>query len=163
MLRRPNAQTLHLAYHFDFRPERNPYLPHLEAIPLSPFWATLATQPRGSLRIAVAPFYFESYDWDAPRWERESGQTVVPGYLTGLCMDQRWGEVPPDPRYRFRNAVHLSEAARPRAERCRLRRMAEAVHALARRQAAADRRRHRLVRAPAVRRRSAPPSTRMPR
>jgi hypothetical protein len=36
---------------------------------------------------------------------------VVPGFLTGLCMDQRWGEVPPDPRYRFRNAVHLSEAA----------------------------------------------------
>lgn len=111
MLRRPNAQTLHLAYHFDFRPERNPVLPHLEAIPLSPFWATLAAEPRGSVRIAVAPFYFESYDWDAPRWERASGQTVVPGYLTGLCMDQRWGEVPPDPRYRFRNAVHLSEAA----------------------------------------------------
>lgn len=111
MLRRPNAQTLHLVYHFDFRPGRNPYLPHLEAIPLSPFWATLAAEPRGSLRVAVAPFYFESYDWDAPRWERESGQTVVPGFLTGLCMDQRWGEVPPDARYRFRNAVHLSAGA----------------------------------------------------
>jgi hypothetical protein len=111
MLRRPNAQILHLAHHFDFRPEHNPALPHLDAIPLSPFWARLAAQqPRGA-RIAVAPFYFESYDWDAPRWERISGRSVVPGYLTGLCMDQRWGEVPPDPRYRFRNAVHLAEGA----------------------------------------------------
>jgi hypothetical protein len=111
MLRQTNAQTLHLAYHFEFRPERNPLLPHLAAIPLSPFWAGLAALPRDSMRIAVAPFYFESYDWDAPRWERLGGQTVVPGYLTGLCMDQRWGEVPPDPRYRFHNAVHLAEGA----------------------------------------------------
>ena len=29
-------------------------------------------QPAGSLRIAAAPFYFESYDWDAPRWEAVS-------------------------------------------------------------------------------------------
>lgn len=112
MLRRPNAQILHLAHHFDFRRERNPTLPHLEAIPLSPFWSRLAAQPSGGMRVAVAPFYFESYDWDAPRWERLSGRTVVPGYLTGLCMDQRWGEVPPDPRYRFGNAVHLAEGAR---------------------------------------------------
>ena len=111
LLRRPNAQTLHLAYHFDYRPAHNPYLPHLEAIPLSPFWAGLAAHPRGSMRVAVAPFYFESYDWDAPRWERLGGQTVLPGYVTGLCMDQRWGEVPPDPRYRFRNAVHLADRA----------------------------------------------------
>jgi Dolichyl-phosphate-mannose-protein mannosyltransferase len=112
MLRRPNAQTLHLAYHFDFRRERNPALPHLDAIPLSPFWTRLAAQPSGGPRVAVAPFYFESYDWDAPRWENLSGRTVVPGYLTGLCMDQRWGEVPPDARYRFDNAVHLAEGAR---------------------------------------------------
>ena len=61
------------------------------------------------MRIAAAPFYFESFDWDAPRWERVSGQTVVPGYLTGLCVDRRWGEVPHDARFRFRNAVHLAD------------------------------------------------------
>lgn len=89
----------------------NPYVPHLEGIPLSPFWAGLAANPQGSLRVAAAPFYFESYDWDAPRWERTSGQTVLPGLLTGLCVEQRWGEVPPDPRFRFDNAVHLADRA----------------------------------------------------
>jgi hypothetical protein len=111
ILRRPGAHALHLVHHFDFRPDMNPYVPHVEGIPLSPFWAELAARPRGSLRIAVAPFYFESYDWDALRWERTSGQAVLPGFLTGYCVEQRWGEVPPDPRFRFDNAVHLADAA----------------------------------------------------
>jgi hypothetical protein len=83
----------------------------MEKIPLSPFWASLAALPRGSLRIAAAPFYFESYDWDAPRWERISGQSVIPGFLTGLCLQNRPGEVPQTPAFRFRNAVHLADSA----------------------------------------------------
>ncbi len=109
LLRDPNAQTLHLTYHFDFRPAANPYLTQMESIPLSPFWAKLEALPPGSVRVAAAPFYFESYDWDAPRWERLSGQTVLPGYVTGLCVDRRFGEVPADPLFRFRNAVHLAD------------------------------------------------------
>jgi len=110
LLRRPNAQTQHLVNYIDFRPDHNPYVPQFAAMPLSPFWADLAARPPGSVRIAAAPFYFESYDWDAPRWERLSTQTVVPGYLTGLCVDRRAGEMPRDPRYRFANAVHLADA-----------------------------------------------------
>ena len=110
MLRHPNAQTLHALYHFDFRPETNPYLTWFEDhIPLSPFWASLAVRPAGSVRVAAAPFYFESFNWDAPRWERVSRQTVLPGYLTGLCVERRWGEVPQGPMFRFRNAVHLAD------------------------------------------------------
>ena len=109
MLRRPNAQTLHAMYHFDFRPDRNPYLKWFDQVPLSPFWAGLAVRPAGSIRVAAAPFYFESFNWDAPRWERVSGQTVLPGYLTGLCVERRWGEVPLGPMFRFRNAVHLAD------------------------------------------------------
>jgi len=110
LLRHPNAQTVHFVHYLDFRAEHNAYLPHIESIPMSPFWATLATQPAGTLRVAAAPFYFESYDWDAPRWERASRQTVIPGLLTGLCVDRRWGEVPQAPEFRFRNAVHLADA-----------------------------------------------------
>ena len=117
LTRHPNAQTVHLVYHVDFRPERNPYLPYMAKIPLSPFWARLASEPRGSVRIAAAPFYFESYDWDAPRWERVSGQTVMPGFLTGLCVDARAGEVPRTPLYRFANAVHLVDATALAAHR----------------------------------------------
>ena len=110
IVRYSRAQSLHLLYHVDFRPDHNPYLPYMAKIPLSPFWTRLAAAPRGSLRIAAAPFYFESYDWDAPRWERISGQTVIPGFLTGLCVDARAGEVPQSARFRFRNAVHLADA-----------------------------------------------------
>jgi len=117
LTRHPNAQTVHLVYHVDFRPERNPYLPYMAKIPLSPFWASLASEPRGSVRVAAAPFYFESYDWDAPRWERVSGQTVIPGFLTGLCVDLRGGEVPRTPLYRFANAVHLADASALAAHR----------------------------------------------
>jgi hypothetical protein len=109
MLRYPSTQTDGLVYYMDFRPAKNPFLPYIEAIPLSPFWQTLATQPPGSLRIAAAPFYFESYNWDAARWERVSHQRVLPGYLTGLCVSQRWGEVPQSPLFDFRNAVHLAD------------------------------------------------------
>jgi hypothetical protein len=111
LLRHPNSQTQHLVNYIDFRPEANPYVPQFAAMPLSPWWATLAARPRGSLRIAAAPFYFESYDWDAPRWERLGGQTVIPGYLTGLCVPRRGGELPRDPRYRFANAARLADAA----------------------------------------------------
>jgi hypothetical protein len=108
MLRFPNTQTLQATFHFDFRPEANPFLPRTAATPLSPYWAGLARNRPGSLRIAAAPFYFESYNWDAPRWEELSRQTVLPGYLTGLCLERRPGEVPDTAEFRFRNAVHLA-------------------------------------------------------
>jgi len=109
MVRTPNAQTLHLVHHFDFRPAKNAYLAYMEKIPLSPFWTTLAAAPRGSLRVAVAPFHYESYNWDAPRWEEISGQWIIPGFLTGLCVSQRYGELPRSPHFRFANAVHLAD------------------------------------------------------
>ncbi len=117
LFQRPNAQTQHLVNYIDFRPDHNPYVPQFEATPLSPFWSSLRHWPAGSLRIAAAPFYFESFDWDAPRWERLSGQTVLPGYLTGLCVKERAGEVPQDSRFHFDNAVHLADTAEMRAKR----------------------------------------------
>ena len=81
----------------------------MEKIPLSPFWARLATLPVGSVRVAASPFYFESYNWDAPRWERLGRQMVLPGYLTGLCVDSHAGEVPRDRAFRFENAVHIAD------------------------------------------------------
>jgi len=109
MLRYPSTQTNGLVFYMDFRPAKNLFLPYTEAIPLSPFWQSLAGEPAGSQRIAAAPFYFESYNWDAARWERLSHQRVLPGYLTGLCVDQRGGEVPQSPLFDFRNAVHLAD------------------------------------------------------
>ncbi len=107
---RPNRHALHMQYYFDFRPGHNAYAPHLAAIPDTGFWRLLARYPANTLEIAAAPFYFESFNWNAPEWERESGQAVIPGYLSGLCVDWRWGEVPTDRRFDFRNAVHLGDS-----------------------------------------------------
>lgn len=117
LIREPNSHTLHLAYHFDFRPDRNPYFTRAADIPLSPFWASLQALPPNSMQLAVAPAYFESFNWDGPRWERLSRQTVVPAYLIGLCTGRRFGEVPRDARFRFANAVHLADDTSLRAHR----------------------------------------------
>ena len=107
----PNGNSLHLLYAFDFRPERNPVIAHMAAIPLSPWWATLAARPRASLAIAVAPFPTESAGWDAPRWQRLSQQRILSAFLTPLCASPRANEVPDDARFAFRNAVHLANVA----------------------------------------------------
>ena len=111
LVQHPNSNTLHSVYQFDYRPEHNPVVTLMDGIPLSPWWATLASQPRDSLRIAAAPFPLNSGGWDAPRWEHESGQRVLQGFLNTLCANPRPVEVPDDPRFRFRNAVHLGDDA----------------------------------------------------
>jgi hypothetical protein len=106
----PNSHMTHSWFQFDFRRDHNKHAGYMEqTLPQSSFWGSLAGRPAGSLRIAVAPFYFESYFWDAPRWERESRQRVVPAFMEGYCTRGRLGEVPRNGRFRFRNAVHLAQ------------------------------------------------------
>jgi Dolichyl-phosphate-mannose-protein mannosyltransferase len=107
---RPTTYRLGIEFHYDFREHRNAVLAAQRTIPLSPFWRTLADHPRNSIVVAAAPFVFESYDWDAARWERVSHQRVVPGWLTGLCVDRRPGELPVRDGLRFSNAVRLADA-----------------------------------------------------
>jgi hypothetical protein len=76
--RHPTSNRLGIASLYDFRPGPNPARETVSHIPMSPFWQSLAAQPRGSIVVAAAPFRFESYDWDAPRWERKSAQRVNP-------------------------------------------------------------------------------------
>jgi hypothetical protein len=117
VLARPNGNSLHALYEFDFRPTHNPILALMDGIPLSPWWARLAEHPPGSIAIAVAPFPTESVGWDAPRWQRLSRQRVLSGFLTPLCANPRANEVPDDPRFAFRNAVHLGDVAELAAQR----------------------------------------------
>jgi len=110
-LRQPNRHASHIAYYFDFRSGAHPINERLDGIPRSEFWRTLRAYPAGSRTLAVAPFYFESFDSAVPRWERESGQSIIPGLLSGLCVDWRWGEVPPSYPFDLRNAARLSDPA----------------------------------------------------
>lgn len=108
----PNSQVTHSRFQFDFRPAHNRVARYQRAtLPDSPFWSGLDQAPRNSMSIAAAPFYFETYHWGAPRWERASGQRVRPAFLTGFCADQRFGEVPDDGRFPLRNAYWLSRIA----------------------------------------------------
>jgi hypothetical protein len=106
-LRYPNSYTQDVYFQYDYREATNAARVGAAGISNSPFWATLASAPAGSLTIAVAPFHYATWEWPAAIWERDSRQRVVPAYLWGACVETRHGEVPPDRRFAFRNAVHL--------------------------------------------------------
>lgn len=109
----PNSHVTHSRFQFDFRPGHNRIARYQRAtLAGSAFWSRLSSEPRASLRIAAAPFYFETYHWDAPRWEQASEQRVRPAFLTGYCAERRFGEVPDDGRFPLRNAWWLSRIVR---------------------------------------------------
>ena len=108
-MHQPNSYTLHSAFQTDYRIHRDGVKEFMrDNIPLSPWWQILQAAP-GQAPIAVAPYQFVSYLWDAPRWEASSGRRVLPGLLTGLCVEQRFGEATRDPRFRFHNTVYLGD------------------------------------------------------
>jgi hypothetical protein len=109
-LRFPNSNTLHLETQMDYRASENSFIPFIRKFPLSPFWASLASAPAGSITVAVAPFRFESFDWPAPVWESVSRQRVIPAFLSGTCEPWLYGNTPNDARFRFRNAAHVADA-----------------------------------------------------
>lgn len=104
----PNTNVRHLKYTFEFREEKNEITQFMQSRPLSKFWYSLADNPLQK-KIAVAPWYFKSFYWDAPRWEKASKQYIIPGYLLGLCVKQRMGEVPNNARFDFRNVSYLDD------------------------------------------------------
>lgn len=108
MMRNPNSYSLHPLNFIDLRSDRNPYLRRFAAFPSSDVWTQLA-DPSTHGTIAVAPFHFESFNWEGPLWERESGRRVIPGYLAGLCSASGFGETPDIALFDLRNAAHLAK------------------------------------------------------
>lgn len=107
-LAKPNSNTLHSVFRFDFRESENLIMRYQRDFPVSAFWQGLASLPPDTVKIAATPFSFETNHWDAVRWEQVSKQRVMPGYLLGLCGDRRWGEVPAEGGFEFRNAGYLA-------------------------------------------------------
>jgi hypothetical protein len=108
LLRQPNSNTLHPVFYFEFRPENNAINQYLLKHSYSDFWKSFSNSPPQSKKIAVAPWYFESHFWHAPIWEETSNQYAVPGFLLGLCVKERAGEVPDSSRFRFQNVSYLA-------------------------------------------------------
>ncbi len=111
LLHRPNSYTSSIVAQFDNRPAHNIAADRMGRMEDSPFWERLAREPVESMRIAVAPYQFESFNWNGAHWERISGQRVVPAWLTGTCRDRRFGEMPHEQRFVPRNAVYIADAA----------------------------------------------------
>ncbi|QJR15564.1 glycosyltransferase family 39 protein [Usitatibacter palustris] len=111
LLHEPNSYTQHSYFQLDYRVERNPVRKFLPTLPKSGLWNAIAAAPPESLTIAVAPFRYATYEWPAPYWELIGHQRVIPAFLWGTCEATRYGEVPPDSRFRFQNAVHVSSEA----------------------------------------------------
>jgi hypothetical protein len=110
VLRQPNSYTVHSMFQVDFRSKPDSIGEIMRtSIPLSPWWGKLRAGGKESVLIAVAPFQYFSPRWDAPRWEHQGKQRIIPGYLSGLCQVQRDGELPHDARFTMRNAVHLGD------------------------------------------------------
>ena len=109
ILAKPNSNSLHSVYQFDFRDDKNLISLYQKDFAVSPFWKQLAKFPRDSLKIAAAPFSFETHHWDAARWEQISQQRVMPGFLNSFCVTKRWGEVPKGRGFRFRNVAYLDD------------------------------------------------------
>jgi len=106
---KPNSNSLHSLYQFDYREEKNLIYQYQKDFPVSPFWQKLSAMPRDSIKIAASPFSFETHHWDAARWEQISHQRVMPGYIHGFCVTSWWGEVPRGQGYRFKNVGYLSD------------------------------------------------------
>jgi hypothetical protein len=115
LLQRPNNFTLHSYHQFDYRHEGNPTRAYIDAIPTSPFWQRLATQPPGSLRVAVAGHGLESYYIGDVRWQPIHRQRLFNAELGGYCVAPMRGEGRASAGIRFANAVTLAEPGWARA------------------------------------------------
>lgn len=107
LIRKPNSQTNHLVFKFEFRNEKNEFKKESKFRPISKYWEQLRLTPN-KYKIAVSPWYHRSFEWDGPRWEQISNQHIIPGYLNDLCIENRKGEVPNNKYFNFNNVSYLA-------------------------------------------------------
>lgn len=114
-----NQFTGHMSFQFDYDPQRNLYNRQLRPEEIHAFYRDLAERPPRSLTLVEAPWYIE-WHWNAWHFAQAvHGQSVLAGFVTGLCADAAYGEYPPgQPGVRLRHVVHLAELQRgdPRAD-----------------------------------------------
>lgn len=106
----------HLFHHYDYVPRFNVAMRQYHGYPVPVFYREIGALPPGSLTVIEAPFtsgapanhlaYFGQYHRQHERL----------GLLHDLCLGGPYeGEVPKDPRFRFRNFVFLDDPAAVRA------------------------------------------------
>jgi hypothetical protein len=108
----------HMAWQFDYHPDRNPIRAALADVRVPEFYRDIATaHPDGGAVIVEAPWHLES-NWNAlPLYQQVHGQRVQVGFVGGLCAGQLYGELRGDVEgLEFRNFVRLEDLLAGRAE-----------------------------------------------
>ncbi|MFP6665285.1 MAG: glycosyltransferase family 39 protein [Deltaproteobacteria bacterium] len=102
----PNNFTNHASYQADYT--SGGYFERFRPAKISPFYHELAEQPRGSLTILEAPWYY--YFHPLAYYQAIHGQNVKVGFVAENGLGLRVGEVPlGDSQFAFRNAIHIDD------------------------------------------------------
>ena len=118
--RYPNNWTNHALFEYEYDPT-SPYTyvslvrPHR----ISPFYAQLAALPHGALLIVEAPWYYAWYENPYPFYQAVHRQRMAVGFVAPGNRFVREGELPRASGVRFRNAMHVRDAARDRQRQVR--------------------------------------------
>ena len=110
----------HIEHHIDYVRRHNEVADYFDRQPVPDFYRELARRPKGSAPIIEAPFNFDApYNRLAPLALIHHQPEMV-GFLGPLCLDNtHYGEVPRDPRFRFRKFIYLDDVAAVRASGAR--------------------------------------------
>ena len=101
----------HLYHHFDYGAADNRALRYYDNWQVPAFYRKLGTIPPESVTFIHAPFDFAApYNPDA-FYAQFHRQRELQGFVHELCLQGSpfYGEVPRDPRFRFRSFVHLDD------------------------------------------------------
>ena len=110
----------HLYHHFDYVPMHNEAARQYVAFDPPAFYRRLARLPAGSVTVIEAPFTYGAPANPMAFFDLYHAQRTIPGFVHDLCLaGPRSGEVPRDPRFRFRNFVFVDDVAAVRASGAR--------------------------------------------
>jgi hypothetical protein len=102
----------HIYHQFDYGPEHNRSRAYFATWEVPQFYRTLGQSPPGSVPIIEAPFRFEAPYNPFAYYATVHHQPELMGFLHDTCYAGPFlGEVPRDPRFRFRNFVFLDDRA----------------------------------------------------
>ncbi len=111
-LRSPNAWTNHALFQYDYGPAGATwYDAWVRPRRIPPFYARLAGEPRGSLLLVEAPWYYEWSFNPYPYLQAVHRQRMMVGLVAARDGFERAGELPASAGFAFRNAVHVGDEA----------------------------------------------------
>src|SRR4029079_10261255 len=100
----------HLYHHFDYVDEHNRAKHYYDGWTVPHFYQALGNVARGNAPIIQAPFNFIAPYNPNAFYAQFHRQPELQGFVHKLCLEgPYYGEVPHDPRFRFRSFVYLDE------------------------------------------------------